>query len=164
VCGLYTSPAARDRQAAAFLAEGLDTGSDCFLVAEPPVRHRVLARLARQRPSARLAVKTGRLRVSGYAAAAGAQLALWKAWMAEAARAGARSMRVVGDVSGGSLARRPFDQVLEYERRYDRVIARRFPVATLCLHDARALSGVEAWHLLETHDDVFRPRSTGRGT
>src|SRR2546429_9402874 len=46
LCGLYTSGAARERQAAAFLAKGLEAGGTCFLAAEPTVRKRVLAGLA----------------------------------------------------------------------------------------------------------------------
>src|SRR2546429_4062694 len=60
LCGLYTSGAARERQAAAFLAKGLEAGGTCFLAAEPTVRERVLARLARDWPAAPAAAPTGR--------------------------------------------------------------------------------------------------------
>ena len=56
LCGLYTSMAARERRAAAFLAQGLEAGGTCFLAAEAVVRERVLARLARDWPAARAAV------------------------------------------------------------------------------------------------------------
>src|SRR2546430_2927434 len=50
LCGLYTSMAARERWAAAFLAEGLEAGGTCFLAAEAGGRERVLAPLARDWP------------------------------------------------------------------------------------------------------------------
>src|SRR2546427_3557618 len=53
LCGLYTSMAARERWAAAFLAAGLEAGAISFLAAEAAVRQRVLARLAGGLPPAR---------------------------------------------------------------------------------------------------------------
>src|SRR5437660_10329641 len=61
LCGLYTSVAARERRAAAFLAEGLEAGSTCFLAAEPTVREGVLARGARDWPTARAGARSERL-------------------------------------------------------------------------------------------------------
>jgi hypothetical protein len=63
---------------------------------------------------------------------------------------------VAGDVSGGRLGRRgAFDDVLAYERGYA-ALSRRFGVATLCLYDARRLSGVEASRVLQVHTDMLR--------
>src|SRR5256885_346307 len=101
--------------------------------------------------------EAGRLVLSEYAVSAAAQLEFWNTRFGAATRAGAHSLRVVGDVSGGRLARQsPFEEVLEYETEYDRSVSRRFPVDTLCLYDARALSGVEAARLLEVHPEVLR--------
>ena len=91
-----------------------------------------------------------------YAPAAAAQLEFCQTSFAQATRAGATSLRAVGDVSGGRLARgQPFDRVVAYEREYDR-LSRQFPVTTLCLYDARRLSGVQAAQLLQVHNDVLR--------
>lgn len=71
-------------------------------------------------------------------------------------RHGARALRVVGDVSGGRLAREgDFDHVLEYEAGYER-LSRRFPVTTACLYDARSYSGLETARLVQRHPDLFR--------
>jgi len=157
LCGLYVSDLARTRQAAGFLADGIPAADVSFLVAEPEVRERVLARLERQRPSLKDEIEAGRLVLSEYAVSAAAQLEFWNTRFGAATRAGAHSLRVVGDVSGGRLARQSsFEEVLEYETEYDRSVSRRFPVDTLCLHDARALSGVETARLLEVHPEVFR--------
>jgi excisionase family DNA binding protein len=157
LCGLYMSDLARTRQAAGFLSDGIPVGGVSFLVAEPEVRERVLARLERQRPSLKDEIEAGRLVVVEYAGSPAAQLEFWDTRFRAATRAGARSFRVVGDVSGGPLPlRSAFEEVLEYETEYDRSVAHRFPVETLCLYDARALSGVETARLLQVHADVFR--------
>ena len=155
LCGLYASPDGRDRLAARFLADGLDRGSLCVLVAPPGVRRRILGWLARLRGPARRGARRPRPLVAEYASSAGAQLALLEAAFARATRAGDISLRAVGDVSGGPWARRQFDEVVAYERGYDR-LSRRFPVSTLCLYDARRLSGVQASRLLHLHGDGFR--------
>jgi excisionase family DNA binding protein len=156
VCGLYTSDLARTRQAAARLGDGLEAGSVCFLTAQPDVCERVLALLARQRPSLRREIDEGRVVVSEYAEGAAAQLAVWEGQFRGATRGGARSLCVIGDVSGGRLARRgSFDEVLAYEVAYGR-LSRRFPLATTCLYDVRTHSGLETAGLLRVHPDLFR--------
>ena len=116
----------------------------------------LLARLARDWPAARAAARSGRLVLSQYAPSAAAQLEYWEAGFTGATRAGAPELRVAGDLSGGRLGRRrSFDDVLAYEREYG-ALSRRFDVTTLCLYDARRLSGVEASRLLQVHSDMLR--------
>jgi transcriptional repressor of dcmA and dcmR len=156
VCGFYATDLARTRQTVGLLGEGLAGGSVCFLAAQPRVREQVLTELARRRPSVRRDLDAGRLVVSKYAAAAAAQLEFWEARFAAAMRGGARSLRVVGDVSGSRFAGpNTFDAVLEYEAAYDK-LAQRFPVGTACLYDARSHSGLETAQLLRLHPDLFR--------
>jgi excisionase family DNA binding protein len=156
VCGLYTSDVARARQAAGVLAHGLERGGVCFLAAQPEVRKGVLARLALQRASLPRDLEVARLVFLEYAEDVAAQLELWETQWDAAMREGVRSLNVVGDVSGGRLAREGnFDQVLEYETEYVKM-SRRFPVATTCLYDARLYSGLETARLLGIHPDLFR--------
>jgi len=156
LCGLYSSDLARTRQAARLLGDGLDAGSVCFLAAQANVSEQVLAQLARRRRSLRRALDEQRLIVAEYAGGVAAQLASWKTRWEKATRDGARSIRVVGDVSGGPLAQGDrFDQVLAYEAAYEK-LARRFPVATMCLYDARVHSGLETAAVLARHPDLFR--------
>ncbi len=156
VCAFYTSDQARTRHAASFLGKGLDAGSVCLLAAERRVRERVLARLARRRPALRRDLEAKRLLVSEYAETAARQLKFWETTFEAATRDGARTLRVVGDVSGGTLAREgDFDQVLEYEAAYER-LSRRFPVTTACLYDARSYTGLETARLIQRHPDLFR--------
>jgi excisionase family DNA binding protein len=156
LCGFYTNDLARTRQAARLLRDGLDAGSICILAAQSDVRDQVLGQLARRRPTLRRALDTERLIVTAYAANARAQLAYWKTRFAAATRSGAHSICVVADVSGGRLARgSSFERVLEYEASYGR-LSRGFPVATMCLYDARTHSGLETAGVLATHPDLFR--------
>lgn len=156
LCGFYTSDRARIRQAARLLGDGLAAGSVCILAGHPDVREPVLAQVARRRRSLRRDMDAERLIVTEYADAARAQLAYWETQFAAATGSGAGSIRVVADVSGGRLARAgSFDRVLEYEAAYAR-LSRRFPVATTCLYDARAHSGLETAGILAVHPDLFR--------
>jgi len=156
VCAFYASDQALTRQAASLIANGLDAGSVCMLAAERRVRERVLTRLARRRAALRSDLGVKRLLVSEYAKTAASQLKFWATAFAAATRAGARTLHVVGDVSGGTLAREgDFDQVLEYEAAYER-LSRRFPVTTTCLYDARNHSGLETARLVQAHPDLFR--------
>jgi transcriptional repressor of dcmA and dcmR len=155
VCGLYTSDVARARQAAGVLAIGLERGGVCFLAAQPEVREGVLARLALQRASLPRDLEVGRLVFLEYAEHVATQLERWETQWDAAMRDGVRSLNVVGDVSGGRLAREgSFDQILEYETEYVKM-SRRFPVATTCLYDARLYSGLETVRLLGIHPDLF---------
>jgi hypothetical protein len=156
VCGFYTSDLARTRQAAGLLGDRLASGGVCFLTAEPEVRERIIAHLVLRRPALQRDIDGGRLVLSEYAEVAAAQLQYWETQFAAATGAGGRSLLVVGDVSGGRLRRRSsFEAVLEYEVEYG-ALARRFPVATACLYDARAHSGLETARLLRIHADLFR--------
>lgn len=156
VCGLYTSDNGRTRQAAELLAQGLEAGSVCLFAAQPEVRERVFTRLARERSSLQREVDLGRLVVLEYAESIATQLELWETQWDAALRGDVDSLRVVGDVSGGSLARQSgFDEVLEYETEYAK-LSQRFPVDTTCLYDARMYSGLETARLLEVHPDLFR--------
>jgi len=157
LCGFYLSDAARTHVAARFLADALRTGGVSVLAAESGVGDRILAQLERQWPSVRRDIQSGRLVVSRYAATVAAQMESWHQRFAGTRGTTTGPLHVVGDVSGGRLARRGgFADVLEYEREYDRAVARRFAVDTLCLYDARTLSGVETAELLGLHGDGFR--------
>jgi transcriptional repressor of dcmA and dcmR len=145
--GLYRSPAARERQAVSFLLDALTAGSPCVLVAESRVRARILARLRQHRSGVRKDVATGRLVLSAYESRPTEQLEYWESRFA-AARG--TSLRVVADVSGGRLGKRPIAELVDYERMYDE-LSRHFGVTTLCQYDARRLSGVDTAHLLEVH-------------
>lgn len=144
LCGFYTSDLTRARDAAALLAAAPRTAGRMFLVAKAPVRRAVMSTLGREQLS--------RLVVAEYQRSVAAQVRYWREQMDRALREGVAHLTVVGDVSGGALGSLPVAQVLDYEGEYDRSIARRYPVTTLCLYDARSLSGLEVAGLLQRHD------------
>jgi excisionase family DNA binding protein len=154
LCGLYASDLSRVHLAAAFLADGLEVGTVSYLAAGPEVRKQVVGHLERRRPSVQADIEAGRLVLSAYAASVPAQCDYWETGFAAAA--GAHSLRVVGDVSGGDLGQRlSWHEVVEYERSYDQ-LAQRFGVATLCLYDVRNSSGLQVLDVLKCHQDVFQ--------
>ena len=151
-CGLYTSDLSRVREAAAFLAAERRPRTLSLFVAAPDVQRAVIEMLERDRPAIHNDLETGRLALAEYRDSAPAQLEYWGTRMRTALEAGVSRVHVVGDVSGGALGRLPFAEILEYEGEYERSVARRFPVTTLCQYDARAISGLDAAGLLQCHD------------
>jgi transcriptional repressor of dcmA and dcmR len=157
LCGLYASEHGRAAQAAAFLAQGLQGGSVSYLVAAPDAQREVLAQLAGGEPTLQAHIDAGRLVLSEYAATARAQTAYWERTFRAAMARGATSLCVVGDVSGAQLAAgQPFTAVVDYEERYDRLLAQRFPVVTLCQYDVRRCAGVDLLDVLKCHEDALR--------
>ncbi len=155
MCGLYASDLSRVDLAVGFLADGLHPGSVSHLAAAPDARDQILAHLERRRPSLHAAMDEGRLVRSEYAASPPAQLDYWETTLAAATRAGAHSLRVVGDVSGGLGTRLAPHELLEYELGYDR-LQQRFRVDTLCLYDVRQSSGLGVLDVLKCHEHVLR--------
>ncbi|HEV8381977.1 MAG TPA: MEDS domain-containing protein [Gemmatimonadales bacterium] len=144
-CGLYTSDLSRARAAATFLAAGLRGDALCFLVARRDVQRAVIEVLGRD-------VTLDRLVMAEFRDSASAQIEFFRAGLGDAVRDGASRMQLVGDVSGGALGRLPFAEILELEAEFTRSIARQFPVMSLCLYDARRISGVEVAGLAQQHD------------
>ena len=155
LCGLYASDVGRTRLAVSFLIDGLHPGSACLLIAPPEVREGVLEELDRSHPDLRGEIDAGRLVLSKHSDSADAQYAYFRTELVRAMNAGARSLRVVGDMWR-------FDQtigdaaLMEYEAGYERLIARRFPLITLCQYDLRAFAGAAIVDALRAHEDTFR--------
>jgi hypothetical protein len=146
---MYSTEEGRTRLAVAFLVGGLREGSLCYLVAERPVRERVLARLQRHHLDLQTAIEEGRIIVSENATSAALQLAYFAAQFHAARRHGEVSLRVVGDVA--SLAANiGLDDLLEYEAKYER-LAGEFGVTSGCQYDVRRCSGVELLAVLRSH-------------
>jgi transcriptional repressor of dcmA and dcmR len=154
LCGLYDTDVGRIRQAANFLVGGCRPGAVGILVAKPEDRERILAALDHADPLARLDIEAGRVVVGEYAPTLEAQLDWWEARLLDATRAGARSIRVVGDIQGFAevISR---EDVRTYEAAYDRRIAHRFPVVTLCQYDVRRFSSLAILDALKLHRDSF---------
>ena len=155
LCALFASEAGQTRQAIGFLEDGLRRGTVCFYISTPKSRRDVLAHLEKSRPSLRADIAAGRLVLAEYIGSPAGQLEYWDTRMRAALGAGANSFRVVGDLRG--FGPEGSDEGLsEYEAGYEELIAKRFPVVTLCQYDVRHFSGVTILNTLRIHRDNFR--------
>jgi excisionase family DNA binding protein len=153
--GLYGTDGGRVRLAAGFLADGLGAGIVCYLVAKPQVQKAIKAELTGANRSLQQDIDAGRLVCGEYRASVRAQLDYWGTQFGAALRGGARSLRVVGDVTSTCSKWQGVEAAVEYEVGYEQLIARRFPVVTLCQYDARKLSGVDLLAVLKCHHDTY---------
>jgi len=155
-CGLYASERSRATLAADFLADGLHPGIVNYLAAAPDARDEIVLDLERRRPALKSDIEAGRLVLLEYpeVAEAPAYSEHWDGILSAARRAGAGSLRAVGDVSGGPALRLKRAEVLAYERLYGD-LTRRLRVAALCLYDVRHASGLDVLAVLQCHQDVF---------
>jgi transcriptional repressor of dcmA and dcmR len=156
LCGLYASELTRAKLAADFLADAFQPGSVTHLAAAPAVRDQIVEHLERRRPAIPADIKAGRLVFVECPASRQAQdlLDYWDGMFAAARRAGARSLRMVGDVSGGPALQLARNELVEYERLYNE-LAQRLRVPTLCLYDVRHSSGLDVLDVLQCHQDFF---------
>lgn len=155
LCGLYASDIGRITLAVPFLADGLNEGSVCLLVGPERIRNQIRRHLRDGRSSVQEGIDAGRLIESDYHIAFHNQLRYFRALLAKKAAEGVRSFRVWGDLRQ-MRAKASEAKVIEYEAAYDRMIARNFPVVTLCAYDVRKFSGLEVWSALKGHRDIFR--------
>jgi hypothetical protein len=155
LCALYGNDAGRSKLAVAFLSDGLRQGSVCFLNASAEARGQILGQLERGRGSLQPEIEAGRLVLSKYCDTPREQYDYWEISFLSATSAGATSLRVVGDMAY-CLAGMTLDQLVEYEAGYDRILAKRFPVVTLCLYDVRRFESFEVVKALQGHTDMFR--------
>jgi hypothetical protein len=155
VCGLYASDSGRITLAVPFLLDGLNEGSVCFLVAPLRSRSKILTSLKKKRGSLQTDIQTGRLIGSNYQATARAQHRYFRRLMEKLTSQGAQSFRVLGDL-WGSRTKAGKASLVEFEAGYDRQIARKYPVVTICLYDVRKHSGAEVLNALKRHRDTLR--------
>jgi transcriptional repressor of dcmA and dcmR len=154
LAGLYATDTGRTELAAGFLTDGLHPGSVCYLVGAPGVQREILTYMEQGRPALRTEIAAGRLVLSEHTASAGAQLDYFETAFRTATRAGAHSLRLVGDMwSARALAR---EGLVEFEAAFDELVAPRFPVVALCQYDVRRFSNLEVFHALQGHKDTFR--------
>jgi hypothetical protein len=156
LCALYGNDSGRVRLATAFLADGLWPKSVGYLVASPEARSQILNRFDGGRVAAQSESDSGGLIPSKYLGSPRAQWDYWETNFVDAMRAGAESLRVVGDMTSCLDAGMTLDEVVEYETGYDRMIAPRYPVVTMCMYDVRQFESLEVVRALKGHADTFR--------
>jgi excisionase family DNA binding protein len=156
LCGLYGNDSGRTRLAVDFLADGLHPGTVCYLSASAEGRTQILGQLERARGSLDSELEGGRLVIARYCSTAREQCEYWETNFISALGGGADSLRLVGDMTSCLDAGMSLDEVVEYEAEYDRMIARHFPLVTLCLYDVRRFESLELVRALKAHTDAFR--------
>ena len=100
-------------------------------------------------------IAAGKLLVAEFRKGPRAQIKDFEVQLNAAAAAGAQSFRVFGD-TWEMRKKTNAEEFAEYEAAYDQVIARRYPVVTLCAYDVRRFSGVGVLDALKSHRDTFR--------
>lgn len=155
LCGLYASDIGLITLAVPFLLAGLNEGSVCVVAGPLRARRRIFDYLGKQRPSLEADIDAGRVIQADYHSEARAQTKYWRRVLDEKIAGGAQSFRIVGDV-WGMRSKATEAAVVEYEAAFDRLIARNYPVITLCTYDVRKFSGVEVLSTLKGHRDIFR--------
>jgi len=155
LCGIYDTDLGRLTLAVPFLLGGLTEGSVCFLVGPSRARNEILKQLKKKRPSLQADIDAGYLIQSEHHVGSRAQTKYFRPLLDEKIAKGAQSFRVIGDM-WGMRSKASAESLIEYEGNYDRFIARSYPVATICIYDARRFSGVELLNALKGHRDIFR--------
>ena len=155
LCGIFADDLGRITLAVPFLLDGLNAGSVCFLVGALRARNDILRHLKNERPSLQGDIDEGRLILSEYHLTGRAQVKYFRILLDKRIAEGAHSFCIIGDL-WGMRSKASDEAVVEYESEYDRRIARRYPVVTLCAYDARKFSGVEILNALKGHRDIFR--------
>ncbi|MEX2283887.1 MAG: MEDS domain-containing protein [Gemmatimonadota bacterium] len=155
VCGLYTNDISRLKMAVSFLADGQRPGTFTYVIGKDEACQPILLHLERRRPELQKDVANHSLVACNYQGSAKAQLEYFAEEFAAAIRNGATSIRLLGDVTALNQTLTTED-IREYELGYDELIARRFPIATMCQYDVRAFSGVGLVNALKCHPDSLR--------
>jgi transcriptional repressor of dcmA and dcmR len=155
LCGIYGSDLGLVTLAVPFLLEGLREGSTCFMVGSAAVRSGILKYLKKKRPSIQTDVEAGRLVLANYTISPKAQCGYFCEQIEKRIAKGVQSFRVLGD-TWEIRSKMSEERFAEYEDGYDRMIAQKYPVVTICTYDARKFSGVELLHALKGHRDTFR--------
>jgi excisionase family DNA binding protein len=155
LAGLFSSDLGLVTLAVRFILDGLQEGSMVYVVGSERSNKRIARYLKEKRPALQRDVAEGRLLFCEYEKGPRAQIKDFEMHLNKAAAAGFQSFRVFGNT--WEMRRKVSEnKFAEYEANYDSVIARRYPVVTLCVYDVRRFSGVGVLDALKTHRDTFR--------
>ena len=155
LCGLYATDLGRITLTGPFLLAGLNEGSVCFLVGPVNTHRQVLKYLRTARPSLDADIDSGRLILSEYHPGTRGQNKYFRTLLDKKVSEGAQSFRIIGDL-WGMRSRSSEAELIQYEADYDQLIARNYPVVTICIYDVRKFSGVEVLNTLKGHRDILR--------
>jgi excisionase family DNA binding protein len=152
----YNSDEGRLRLPIPFFRDGLLLGQPCFLAASREVLDAYMAALRREVAiDVDAAVRDGLLTVvDGPGTTVEGALNFWEDSLSKAILGGPTLLRVVGEMAMERSGFGSDAEMLRYEVAYN-MIARRFPVVTLCQYDVRAFDGEMVFHALRAHPDLY---------
>jgi hypothetical protein len=139
-----------------FLADGIRAGHHCFLVAKGAALERYTNALTEEQGVDLAAARaSGRLTMVGWPGATVAEVvANWEYLFGKALSDGPTVLRVVGEMASEREMFASDEEMMAYEEAYE-VMARRYPVVTLCQYDARVIGGEIMLRVLKAHPDMF---------
>ena len=156
LCTVYRNDLGRLKLSVPFLADGLAAGQVCFLIGRASTREQILDRLREVRSKVDADIAAGRLILSGGSPSLDGFCDDLTEQFVAALGAGARSLRITGDMTWHRDFGISDEELMEFESRFERQISRRFPVVALCQFDAREFSGTTVLDILDHHQDTFR--------
>ena len=152
---IYSSDSGGLRLSVPFLADGLRAGQPCFLVAAGKLLDRYTNALSDERIDVVEALDSGRLVViPGPGANVVEAISGWERLFGEALAGGPTVLRVVGEMACERTVFGSEAAMMAYEEAYE-LMAKRFPVVTLCQYDAREFDGEIVLRVLKSHPDMF---------
>jgi excisionase family DNA binding protein len=155
LAGFFASDLGLVTLAVQFILDGLHEGSMVYVAASQRSNKRIARYLREKRPSLQGDIVAGNLLFCQYQKGLRSQIRDIETQLDNAAVAGVQSFRVFCD--GWEMRKKVgAEKFAEYEALYDQVIARRYPVVTLCAYDVRRFSGVDVLDALKAHRDTFR--------
>jgi len=158
---IYSSDAGGLRLSVPFLADGLRAGQPCFLVAAGDVLERYANALADEGIDVAAAQDSGRLVTApGPGSDVADAISSWEHLFGKALAGGPTVLRVVGEMVCERLVFGSEAAMMAYEEAYE-LMAKRFPVVTLCQYDAREFDGEIMLRALKSHPDMFEQHMGG---
>lgn len=165
LCSLYDDTAGQLKLSVPFLAEGLNQGDICFLIAVPKTRKIILQQLSEIGLDTKFLLDTDQLVVSDGMSNSPKMLEFLREQFQLATRSGSRSMRLVGDMSWALAKKWSAEELNSYEISYNNSIGHQYSIVSLCQYDVRDFNGQEMLSALRSHKDTFHyPLSRFLGT
>ncbi len=153
---IYSTDLGGLRLSVPFLADGLRAGHPCYLVAAGAALERYARALSEEQSiDFAAATNSGQLVViPGPGASVAEAIANWERFFGKALAGGPTVLRVVGEMASERSVFGSEAEMMAYEEAYE-LMAKRFPLVTLCQYDAREFDGEIILRVLKSHPDMF---------
>jgi excisionase family DNA binding protein len=156
LAAFYNSDVSRLRITVPFLSDGLRAGQPCFLIAAGDPLNAYLEALRNEDGiDIDLALRTGQfVTAAGPGTTVEDALGFWEQAFGRALRGGPTVLRVAGEMVSERHLFLSDAQMMQHESAYD-LLAKRFPVVTLCQYDVREFDGETVFHAVRSHPDLY---------